>query len=163
MQEEAIQSARELLTGLLEHMGIPSEIDLSFREGELYIEMKGAYEGVLIGRHGRTLEALQLVVNRMINNRLGMPVKVVLDVNSYRKRRVDSLRQMALRLGEKVKRTGREQTVGPFNSYDRRIIHLAIKEDSALQTESQGEGEMKKIKIAPSESNSRASQLTADE
>jgi spoIIIJ-associated protein len=153
VEEEAVRSAKELLSGLLDHMGIAAEIEVSDREENLYVEMKGAHEGILIGRHGRTLESLQLVINRMMSNRLGPPVKVILDINSYRKRREESLREMAVRLGEKVKRTGRAQTIGPFNAHDRRVIHLAIREDPVLRTESQGEGEVKKIRIVPQESD----------
>jgi spoIIIJ-associated protein len=85
----------------------------------------------------------------MVNKRLKNAIKVVLDIDDYRKRRTDSMAQMAFRLGEKVKRTSRSQTVGPFAAHDRRIIHLTLKEDPSLKTESIGEGELKRVKIIP--------------
>lgn len=147
--EEGVQIAKELTIGLLGRMGVKIEVEAFLKEGNLYIEIKGDQEGILIGRHGRTLDSLQLLINRMVNKRLEKPVRVVLDINDYQKRRADTLARMAFRFGEKVKRTGRAQTIGPFNAHDRRIIHVALKEDAGLRTESLGEGEMKKITIIP--------------
>jgi spoIIIJ-associated protein len=130
-------------------MGAKTEVEGFLKEGILYIEIKGDQEGYLIGKHGRTLESLQMLINRMVSKRLKSTLRVVLDVDNYRKRRGDSLVQMALRLGDKAKRTGHSQTLGPFNAYDRRIIHLTFKEDPSLNTESIGEGELKKIRIIP--------------
>jgi spoIIIJ-associated protein len=85
----------------------------------------------------------------MVNKRLRNAVRVVLDVDDYRKRRVGSMTDIAHRIGEKAKRMGHSLTIGPFNSHDRRIIHLTLKEDAYLKTESLGEGELKKVKIIP--------------
>ena len=90
-----------------------------------------------------------MLISRMVNKQLKNSMRVVLDIDDYRKRRSDSITQMAHRLGEKAKGTGHSLTVGPFNAYDRRIIHLTLKEDPSLKTESLGEGELKKIKIIP--------------
>jgi spoIIIJ-associated protein len=146
---EEIEIAKQLTIGLLERMGIKTEVEGFLKEGNLYLEIKGDQEGILIGKHGRTLESLQMLINRMVNKQLNNSVRVVLDIDDYRKRRSDNIAQMAHRLGEKAKGTGHSLTVGPFNAYDRRIIHLTIKEDPSLETESLGEGELKKIKIIP--------------
>ncbi len=130
-------------------MGLKTEIEGFLKEGVLYLEIKGDQEGILIGKHGRTLESLQLLINRMVNKKLKISMRIVLDINDYRKRRADSIAQMAQRLGEKAKRTDRSLTVGPFNAHERRIIHLTLKEDPSLKTESLGEGELKKVKIIP--------------
>ena len=148
---EEIEMARQLTIGLLERMGIKTEVEGFLKEGNLYLEIKGDRDGILIGKHGRTLESLQMLINRMVNKQLKNSVRVVLDIDDYRKRRSDNIAQMAHRLGEKAKRTGHSLTVGPFNAYDRRIIHLTLKEDPSLKTESLGEGELKKIKIIPFE------------
>jgi spoIIIJ-associated protein len=76
-------------------------------------------------------------------------MRVILDIDDYRKRRADSVTLMALRLGDEAKRTGHSQVAGLLNAYDRRIIHLTLKEDPFLKTESIGEGELKKVKIIP--------------
>jgi spoIIIJ-associated protein len=146
---EEIEIARELTIGLLERMGVRPEVEGFLREGALHLEIRGDRESFLIGKHGRTLEALQMLINRMVNKRLKSAIRVSLDIDDYRKRRADSMAQMAHRMGEKAKSTGRTQTAGPFNAHDRRVIHLALKEDPFLKTESLGEGEFKKIKIIP--------------
>ena len=146
---EEIEIAKQLTIELLERMGVKAEVEGFLKEGTLYLEIKGDQEGILIGKHGRTLESLQMLVNRMVNKRLKNAMRVVIDIDDYRKRRADSMAQMAHRMGEKAKSTGRPQTAGPLNAHDRRIIHLTLKEDPFLKTESLGEGELKKIKIIP--------------
>jgi spoIIIJ-associated protein len=146
---EEIEIAKELTKGLLERMGVRAEVEGSFKEGNLCLEVRGDQGGILIGKHGRTLESLQMLVNRMVNKRLKNALRVILDVDDYRKRRTDSMAQLALRLGDEAKRTGHPQVAGLLNAYDRRIIHLTLKEDPSLKTESIGEGELKRVKIIP--------------
>ena len=146
---EEIEIAQQLTVGLLERMGVKTEVEGFSKEGTLYLEIRGDQEGILIGKYGRTLESLQMLINRMVNKRLKSAVRIVLDVDDYRKRRADSIVQMAQRLGEKTRRAGYPLTVGPFNAHDRRIIHLTLKEDPSLKTESLGEGELKRIRIIP--------------
>jgi spoIIIJ-associated protein len=144
---EEIEIAKQLTIGLVERMGVRTEVEGFLKEGIVYLEIKGDQEGILIGKHGRTLESLQMLVNRMVNKRLKIATRVVLDIDDYRKRRAESMAMIAHRLGEKAKRIGHSLTVGPFNSHDRRVIHLTLKEDPSFKTESLGEGELKKIKI----------------
>ena len=147
--EEWVEVARQLTLGLLQKMGIETEVEASVREGELYIEIKSDEGGILIGKQGRTLESLQTLISRMVNKQVKKPVGIILDIADYKRRRVDSLTKMASRLGDRVKKTGKEVAVGPFSAHDRRIIHITLKEDPSLKTESLGEGEWKKIKIIP--------------
>ena len=147
--EEGIEIGKELLIGLLTRMGMEASVEGFLREGSLHLEVKGDPEGILIGRHGRTLDSLQMLINRMVNKQLKSPHKVIIDINDYRKRREETLQRMALRLGEKAKSARHAVTAGPFNAHERRIIHLALKEDPLLETESLGEGEEKKITIIP--------------
>jgi spoIIIJ-associated protein len=146
---EEIEIAKELAKGLLERMGVRAEVEGFLKEGNLYLEIRGDQGGILIGKHGRTLESLQMLVNRMVNKRLKNAMRVFLDVDDYRKRRADSMVQMALRLGDEAKRTGHPQVAGLLNAHDRRIIHLTLKEDPLLKTESIGEGELKRVRIIP--------------
>ncbi len=138
-----------LIIGLLERMGIKTEVEGFLKDGDIFLEIKGERIGVLIGRHGETLESLQFLINRMINKKLKDHKRVVIDIDNYQKRRSERITKMAHRIGEKVKKTGHTVTIGPFNAHDRRIIHLACKEDPLLKTESIGEGEHKKVKIIP--------------
>jgi spoIIIJ-associated protein len=146
---EEIEIAKQLLIGLLERMGIKTEVEGFLKEDDIYLEIKSDQEGILIGKHGRTLESIQMLINRMVNKRLNNPMRVVLDINHYKKRRADSLVKMASQLGEKAKRTGKAITVGTFNARDRRIIHVALQGDTSIKTESMGEGATKKIIIIP--------------
>jgi spoIIIJ-associated protein len=146
---EEIEIAKELTIGLLERMGVETEVEGSIKEGNLFLEIKRDEEGVLIGKDGRTLESLQMLINRMVNKRLKNTTRVVLDIDGYRKKREDSMVSIGYRLGEKAKRIGHSLTVGPFNAHDRRIIHVTLKDDLCLKTESLGEGEFKKVKIIP--------------
>jgi spoIIIJ-associated protein len=147
--EEWVEIAKQMMLGLLQRMEIETEVEGSVREGNIYLDVKSDEGGILIGKHGRTLDSLQILINRMINKHVKGPVRIVLDIADYRKKRADSLKTMAGRLGENVKRTGKGVTIGPFSAHDRRIIHITLKEDPSLETESLGEGEWKKLKIIP--------------
>ncbi len=147
--EEAIEIGKRLLTGLVEGIGVRPTIEGVLKEGNLYFDLRGDKKGILIGKHGRTLDALQILINRMVQKEVRRSIRVILDVDGYRKRRADTLSKMALRLGEKAKRLGHSLTIGPFNAHDRRVIHTALKEDPLLRTESIGEGETKKVTIIP--------------
>ena len=146
---EEVEITKKLMAGLLERIGVKAEVDVAFEEGDLHLEIKGNQEGILIGRHGRTLDSFQFLINRMVNKRLETPVRIVLDINDYRKRKTENLKKMAIRVGEKVKSTGHPLTIGPFDAHDRRLIHIALKEDPSVRTESLGEGKLKKISIIP--------------
>ena len=149
MGEEA-ELTKKLMAGLLERIGVKAEVEVVSKEGDLHLEIKGDQEGILIGRHGRTLDSFQFLINRMVNKRLETPVRIILDINEYRKRKTENLKKMAIRVGEKVKSNGLPLTIGPFDAHDRRLIHIALKEDPAVRTESLGEGKLKKITILPS-------------
>ena len=146
---EEVDLTKKLMAGLLERLVVKAEVDVVFEEGDLHLEIKGDQEGILIGRHGRTLDSFQFLINRMVNKRLETPVRIVLDINDYRKRKTENLRKMAIRVGEKVKSKGHPLTIGPFDAHDRRLIHIALKEDPAVRTESLGEGKLKKITVIP--------------
>jgi spoIIIJ-associated protein len=155
--EDEVAVAKELTIGLLDRMGVKVEVEGFLKEETLYLEIKGDEEGILIGRHGRTLESLQILINRMVNKRLAKPLRVALDIDDYRKRRADTLTKMAVRIGEKAKSKGHPLSIGPFDARDRRLIHIALKEDPSLRTESLGEGDLKKITIIPVRSKEEGS------
>jgi spoIIIJ-associated protein len=113
---EEITVAKELTMGLFERMGIRPDVEGFLSEGELHLEVRGDQESVLIGKHGRTLEALQTVITRMVNKRLKRPIRITLDIDDYRKRRAENMVHIAQRMGEKAKTTGRPQMAGPFNT-----------------------------------------------
>lgn len=112
-------------------------------------DINGGNAAVLIGRRGQTLEAIQYLVEKIINKRRGKRVRIQVDVEGYAKNRRASLKKLAGRTAEKVKRTGKPATIGQMNAHDRRIVHMALKDDNAVRTQSVGEGYIRKLVIFP--------------
>jgi spoIIIJ-associated protein len=113
------------------------------------LKVEGGNSALLIGKHGRTLEALQYIVQRVAQKEKRARLRISVDVEGYRDRRKASLTQLALRLGEKVKRSGKPATISPMNAYDRRIVHVALKDESSVRTQSRGAGSLRKLVIYP--------------
>ncbi len=113
------------------------------------LKVEGGNSALLIGKHGRTLDALQYIVQKAVHKQKRVKMRITVDVEGYRKRREASLVQLALRLGEKVKRSGKPATISPMNAYDRRIVHVALKDDSKIRTQSMGSGTLRKLVIYP--------------
>ncbi len=113
------------------------------------IDLAGEDSGLLIGRRGQTLQALQFLVNLIVRKEYGEEVRVVLDVESYRARREASLRDMAVKVATRVVQTSRSITLEPMPPADRRIVHTSLSEHSGVTTESTGEGDNRKVTIMP--------------
>ena len=113
------------------------------------IDLAGEDSGLLIGRRGQTLQALQFLVTLIVRRRLGEDVRVVLDVENYWQRRETSLRDMAAKVASRVAQTNRSITLEPMPPADRRIIHTSLAENPEVRTESAGEGENRKVTIMP--------------
>lgn len=112
-------------------------------------DLEGEDSGLLIGRRGQTLQSLQFVVTLISRKRLGEDVRVVLDVENYRRRRETSLRDMAAKVASRVTQTNRSITLEPMSPADRRVIHTSLAEHPEVRTESAGEGENRKVTILP--------------
>jgi spoIIIJ-associated protein len=108
--------------------------------------------GLLIGRRGETLRSLQFMVNLLVSRKVQKWPQVVVDVGNYRQRRQESLEGLARRMAERVRQSGRPLTLEPMGAYERRIVHLALRADPTVYTESNGEGENRKIVIFPAKS-----------
>lgn len=134
---------------MIEKIGVQAKVEGYIKEGAIYLEVNTDREGILIGKEGKVLDCLQFLINRIVNKRLMEGTKIYLDINQYKAKKVERLSNMALQLGKKVKKTGKSILIGPYNPHDRRVIHLALKNDPSLKTESLGEGELKRIKIIP--------------
>ena len=137
------EKAKEALTEILKLMGIKAEVELRVGEksDETVVEIRAENSGLLIGRKGQTLEALQYLVSRIAGERGGTEgPHIVVDIENYRQRRRKSLEDMALRLGEKAKRQRKTVTVDALSAADRRIIHAALQDDPWVTTRSLGTG-----------------------
>lgn len=113
------------------------------------IDLAGEDSGLLIGRRGQTLQALQFLVTLIVRRQLGEDVRVVLDVENYRQRRETSLRDMAAKVASRVAQTNRSITLEPMSPADRRIIHTSLSQHPEVRTQSAGEGENRKVTILP--------------
>lgn len=155
------QIARRLLEDLLERMDIHAYVTAvrgsvpdqrGNPEETLTLHVEGADEeamSLLIGRRGETLRSLQFMLNLLISRRIQRWPQVVVDVGNYRQRRQESLEGLARRMAERVRQSGRPLMLEPMGAYERRIVHLSLRSDPSVYTESSGEGENRKIVIYP--------------
>lgn len=138
-QEEAAEEAKRFLTGVFKGMKMEVQLEKMVNEERIHFNLHGEGLGILIGKHGQTLDALQYLTNLAANKNFRHHYFVLLDVEDYRQRRRQILESLAHRLADKAKRTGEEIRLEPMSAGDRRMIHLALQNDSAVSTESDGE------------------------
>jgi spoIIIJ-associated protein len=158
-REDEIAIAKEALENILAL--IPMEgitVKGGLEDGSINLNIEGDKTGLLIGRKGKTLDALQFIVNKIVNKSLEKRSRVIIDSENYRLRRQEFLVQMALKMGDKAKKIKRPVTTNLLNPHDRRIVHLALRDDNELGTKGKGEGILKKVVIIPRKNgSSRAS------
>jgi spoIIIJ-associated protein len=146
---EKREAAAKALRDILERMGIDAEVS-AFDDGErIFLDAHGAESGLIIGKKGATLDALQYIVNRIVSKKPNDGPGVVVDAEGYRGRREDSLVDLARRLAEKAVKTGRPVPVEPMNPADRRIVHVTLVDHPGVTTESDGEGLFRRVVIYP--------------
>ena len=115
----------------------------------------GDAAGLLVGRDGQTLASVQYLASRIIARRIGGAVRLQVDAGKYRERQDDKLKEQALSLAQRVKETGRPMSTRPLTAYQRRIVHLALEQDEAVQTHSKGEGTQRKVTISLKRGNGK--------
>ena len=146
-------AAVQAIERILQHVGAEVEVTLRSEHDELaggpVIDINGPDSGLLIGRRGNTLQSLQFIVQSIVRQQFDQDIRVALDVEQYRRRREDSLREMADRVADRVEQTGRSITLEPMTPSDRRVIHLYLGERDGIRTESVGYGEGRKVQIIP--------------
>jgi spoIIIJ-associated protein len=138
----------EFTRGLLDRMGFPAEVTVNFREeGRLGLDIESDGSGILIGKQGKTLEALQFIVN-LAAGRLGTEMtRIVLDTQDYRSRRERSLIRMANQVADQVRRGRESQLLEPLNPFERRLIHTSLARYGDIETVSEGDGLYKRIRV----------------
>jgi spoIIIJ-associated protein len=144
--------AQGVLSEILNLMGVKASIETRAGEKgeETILEIRAENSGLLIGRKGQTLEALQYLVTRIAGERPGGEgPQIIVDIENYRERRQKSLEDMALRLGEKAKRQRKTVTVDALSAADRRVIHAALQDDPWVTTKSLGQGSYRRLLIIP--------------
>ncbi len=142
--------ARDALDNILKLIPVEASVKGSSSKGKISLVIEGDTSGILIGRKGKTLDALQYIINKITNKKdTDRKIKVIIDSENYRQRRVDTLTQMALKIGNKAKKYKKPFSTSPLNPHDRRIVHLALKNVEKLETRSRGEGLLKRVIIIP--------------
>ena len=150
ISEETKTACVDFLKGVFETMNLEVEIVTEIdEEGALAIELKGKHMGILIGKRGQTLDALQYLTNRVANKNQEEFVRVKLDTENYRKRRKETLENLAKNIASKVKRTRKPVSLEPMNPYERRIIHSALQADRYVSTHSEGEEPYRRVVVTP--------------
>lgn len=153
-----LRLAREAVEDLLERMYVEADVEAHWGEPDspgkirpLFVDITGDDLSLLIGRRGDTLEALQYIVRLIMGKELKKPVSVIIDVEGYRERREQTLRRLARRMAEQVIERGRTLSLEPMPPNERRIIHIELRDDPQVKTQSVGEGDKRKVTIIPQE------------
>lgn len=148
VQDETIAACEKFLTDVLCAMDMEVKITSSIdEEGALEIVMDGKNMGILIGKRGQTLDSLQYLTNRVANKMQDGYVRVKLDTEDYRRRRKETLENLAKNIAYKVKRTKKAVALEPMNPYERRIIHSALQADRYVTTHSEGEEPYRRVVV----------------
>lgn len=148
--EEIAREAQAFVEGMLSRIGFDFPVTVKPNgEDHIALDIEGDGGGLLIGRGGQTLDAIQYLTNKVLNKNGNGGKRIILDTENYREKREENLAALAAKLGEKARRTKKAVTVNPMNAHDRRIIHMALQNDRDLTTRSRGEGAFRKIIIVP--------------
>ncbi|HET8568592.1 MAG TPA: RNA-binding cell elongation regulator Jag/EloR [Candidatus Limnocylindria bacterium] len=135
---EELETGATVLRELLDKMGIQAEVEVGEEPGHEGLEVLGPELGAVIGRGGENLVALQQIVSAVTSRRVGRTVHVPVDVEGYRRRREEQLREIARRVAARVRTSGQAMTLEPMLAYERRIVHLAVQGEAGIRTESVG-------------------------
>jgi len=154
-EDDPKEIGREALQRIIDLITTDATISIEEKSNRFFFNVKGGNSAVLIGKRGQTLEAMQYIVEKIVNKKRKERAGIQVDVEGYLEKRRISLEKTAFRLAEKVKRTGKPATMGQMNSHDRRIVHIALKDDNKVRTQSMGEGILRKLVIFPKKNSSR--------
>jgi len=145
----AQKRVKEELDEILKLTGIGAEVTTSLKGGKVVADIRSPNGAILIGRKGQTLNALQLIVNLIVNRDEKTRTRVIVDSESYRQRRENALVKMAKEVANEVKREGQPRELEPMNPAERRVVHLALKNDKDVETTSKGEGGYRRVVVSP--------------
>jgi spoIIIJ-associated protein len=140
-------AAERFLAEVLSAMQLEGSFETTTEEGYIFINILGDDLGSLIGRRGQTLNSLQYLSNLAVTRHSAGQERIVLDVEGYRRRREETLKTLALRLADKVKRTGQPVMLEPMSAQERRVVHTALQDSQYVMTKSEGEDPYRKVVI----------------
>ena len=160
-EENPLDLGRAVLQRIVDAITADAEISAEENSGWLFFNVVGGNAGILIGKKGQTLDAIQLLVEKIVNkhNPHNDKIRVQVDVEGYLETRKANLEKLAERLADKSKRIRKPISLGQMSAYDRRIVHLALKNDPDIRTKSRGEGYMRKLVIFPQKNSKQKQHL----
>lgn len=154
-ETECEKKTKEYLEMLLEKMGLPGKVSISFREdNKVGLAIESEYSGILIGKKGKNLDAIQLLVNVFAGRFEGSP-RIIIDAENYRVRKEESLVRLAIKSAEQVRRSKRSKLLEPMNPFERRVVHTTLNGMEDIATKSDGEGLFKQVRIIYREKHDR--------
>ena len=146
-QDFIADTGKEFLLGMFGKMGLSVQIEKLTTKDKITFQVHGEDLGILIGKHGQTLDAIQYLTNLVANKEVRRRCQIVVDVENYRSRREETLVQLAHRLGAKVRRTRQKIALEPMNAFERKIIHVALQNEKHIKTDSEGQEPYRHIVI----------------
>ena len=146
-QDFIADTGKEFLLGMFGKMGLSVQIEKLTTKDKITFQVHGEDLGILIGKHGQTLDAIQYLTNLVANKEVHRRCQIVVDVENYRSRREETLVQLAHRLGAKVRRTRQKIALEPMNAFERKIIHVALQNEKHIKTDSEGQEPYRHIVI----------------
>lgn len=152
--QESIDLGQEALQKIINLITDDAEVSFATDRDKLQLKVNGGNSGILIGRKGQTLEAMQFLTDKIINRKSEARVRVKVDIEGYMEARKANLIQLAHKMADKAKKTGRPATINQMSGQDRRIIHLTLKEDPRVRTQSKGDGYYRRLIILPKRTGS---------
>ena len=147
LKQDVSAAPETVLKEILSRMRIDAKVETDYVEGSTHLNILTDSPALLIGKHGQTLDAIERILNCIVNKVSLAKRRVFVDTEGYRGRREERLIEMAHQIAEKVRYTGRDVVLAPMSARDRRIIHVTLKEDEIVSTYSQGEGEMRRVVV----------------
>lgn len=147
LKQDVSSAPETILKEMLSRMGIDGEVESNFVDGSTHLNIVTDSPALLIGKHGQTLDAIERLLNCIVNKASLVKKRVFVNTEGYRERREERLIEMAHQVAEKVRYTDREVVLAPMSARDRRIIHVTLKGDEVVSTYSQGEGEMRRVVV----------------
>ena len=152
----AAERAAALMREVIQHLGVTAVVTLTRTDdGEFLLDLSGDASGILIGRRGQMLDALEYLMNRVVAHDGGESARIIVDVENYRARRREALESMARRSALEAKEKQKPITLNPMNPRDRRIVHMALQDDPSLVTRSAGVGYLRKLVVMPAGADRR--------
>lgn len=149
LKEDLAQVAGLFLREMLVNMGVLAQVEIFKRSDNTILNINGKDLGILIGKRGQTLDSIQYLVNLAVNKDQTEKERIIVDVAGYRRRREDTLRRLAIKMADKVKREGKRQVLEPMSPHERRIIHSTLQSYKEIMTYSEGEDPYRHVIITP--------------